>query len=241
MAARSKVPPVVDGNTIDGACSPGPGLPTWKAYWPAWFVVVDDPPAELRKKITARAMIAPPTTTAAITPRRKRRLLRTTLLAGEGAFFGILLFFFPCAGRVVLVLNGLLLSLFCFFRVDCFSCCFWFLVVVRSCPNLPDRMPGKPEDERQEDESSRPIRDPGEGVRDDLATVLQTRRQLYLPVRQWRHGRVGQPHPKHASPDEREQEPAGQAGDGECARDGAKPPGECAGPEQAARTPVIAV
>src|SRR2546426_7383646 len=105
MEARSKVPPVVDGNTIDGACSPGPGWPTWKAYWPAWFVVVDDSPAELRKKIAARATIATPATPTASTPGLRPRLFRTVPLREGAAFFGGTEAFLPLSLYVVFVLN----------------------------------------------------------------------------------------------------------------------------------------
>src|SRR6266699_415853 len=92
MAARSNVPPAVDGNVMGGACSPDPGLPTWNGYCPGWLFVVDDPPALLRKKSTPSPMMATPTITAAMMPGFRRSLLRTILLSGGVAIF--------CAGAV---------------------------------------------------------------------------------------------------------------------------------------------
>src|SRR6266851_2208491 len=148
MAARSKVPPVVDGNTIDGACSPGPGLPTWKAYWPAWFVVVDDPPvsAALRKKIAARATIATAAMTTAITPGLRPCLFRIMPLREGAAFFGGTEAFPLPSLYVVFVCNWFLLHCLCFFRFDSFFHSWYFcrfLAAVCSTSYLPVCVPGE--------------------------------------------------------------------------------------------------
>src|SRR6266849_11218490 len=189
-------------------------------------------------------MIATPTTITAMMPALRPRLLRTILLRGDGAFFDGAGPFFPFSFCVVLVLNWLLLYCVCVFRLDGCSRSWWFyrfLAIVCSRPDLPECVPGKPTKEDEEDEHAHPVWNPGEGVGHDLADMLQARGQLYLPVRQWRHGRVGQPDPQHAPPDECEQDAAGQVRCGERVCERTQPPGECAGPEQAACPPVVAI
>src|SRR5437868_14458101 len=104
MAARSKLPPPVDGNVMGGACSPDPGLPTWYGYCPGWLFVVDDPPALLRKKSTPSPMMATPTTTTAMMPGFRPRLLGAILLReGVAIFCGVGIF---CAGAIFFAGTG---------------------------------------------------------------------------------------------------------------------------------------
>ncbi len=108
-------------------------------------------------------------------------------------------------------------------------------------PDLPERIPGKPANEHEQDDCTGPVREPGEGARDHLTDVLQADCEALLPVRQWGHRAVCQSNPQHASPDEREQEPAGQVRCGQRALQGAEPPGERAWSEEAAHSPAKAL
>src|SRR5258706_13909005 len=196
MAARSNVRPAVDCNVVGGACARGPGLPTWKEYWPAWLVVVDDPRAALRKKIAARATIATAATITAITPGLSPRLFRGTPLSEGVAFFPLSLYF-------VFVLNWLLLlhglECFCFDRFVRCSCLPLLLAAVHSPSYLPECVPGKSSHEDEKDECACPVWNPGKGIGHDPADVLQREEQAYLPVGKWRHGTVDHSDPQHPS------------------------------------------
>src|SRR6266516_1151577 len=127
-------------------------------------------------------MIATPTMTAAIMPALRPRLFCIDLFRGGGAFFPLPVFILPVF--TVLVLNGLLLhnSCLCFCYFLHFSRSFRFLVFIRTGTNLPECIPGQQTKKHEENDRTYPVWNPGKGIRDDLAIVLQAKGELCLPA-----------------------------------------------------------
>src|SRR5260221_14397825 len=115
------------------------------------------------------------------------------------------------------------------------------LTFIRARSYLPQRIPGKAANECEQDKRTGPVREPGEGVRDHPADVLQADCELLLPVCQWGHGAIRQPNPQHASSNECEQKPTSQVRGGQRPPQGTEPPGERARAEQTAPSPAKAL